>query len=391
MNRRVIVVVLDGAGVGSLPDAAAYGDEGANTLGNVLKKHGPLKLGNLYSLGLGQILLKSSPGDDSMVHPGGNIRGCYGRLAASSPGKDTTSGHWELAGLILEKAFPVYPGGFPREVLNPFQKAIGRKVLGNCTASGTEIIQELGELNLETGFPIVYTSADSVFQVAAHENITSLEELYHWCRLARHILRGEHGVGRVIARPFKGSPGHFQRTKERKDFSLPPTGPTIFDRAVQGGYSVAAIGKVSDIFAHRGVTIKQPGSGNREVGESLKYLLETVEHGIIWATFGDFDTLYGHRNDSAGFAAALENFDAYLLNILSLLQREDLIMITADHGCDPTRPGSDHTREYVPVMAWSSSYKESFDLGTRNTLADLAATAARWLKIPPLEKGRPFF
>ncbi len=389
MNRRVIIVVLDGAGVGALPDAEAYGDEGANTLLNVIRQHGPLKLDNLYGLGLGHILL-NSPGGENFPLPAREVNGYYGSMAARSPGKDTTSGHWELSGLILSQPFPLYPKGFPAEVISLIQEAVGRKVLGNYAASGTQIIQELGDLHLKTGSPIVYTSADSVFQIAAHEEVAPLEELYRWCNLARELLQGEHAVGRVIARPFSGSPGAFKRTKGRRDFSLHPPGPTLLDRAYEANYPVAVIGKVADVFNHRGITLHQPGSGNEDVAESLNYLLKTVTGGVIWATFGDFDTLYGHRNDGAGFADALESFDERLEGILRQLKHNDILMITADHGCDPTHPGTDHTREYVPIMAWTPSLKGSFNLLVRSTLADLGATGARWLQLSSPERGSPF-
>ncbi len=390
-GMRAVVVVLDGAGVGALPDASDYGDAGANTLFHVLQKEGPLHLPNLYKLGLGRVLQLSAKHASLPGVPTNPPLGRCGRMAPRSPGKDTTSGHWELAGVVLPRPFPVYPRGFPDNVIIPFEQALGRKVLGNKPASGTVIIEELGELHLETGFPIVYTSADSVFQIAAHDAVASLEELYRWCAAAREILKDEHAVGRVIARPFTGSPGFFKRTKGRRDFSLDPPGTTILDRAEQAGYPVAVIGKVSDIFNHRGVTLKQPGSDNETVAESLSYLLSHIGSGVLWATFGDFDTLYGHRNDSAGFAAALESFDLYLQEIICSLNAKDLLLITADHGCDPTHPGSDHTREYVPLMAWSPSWTGGVELGTRSTLADLGAGAAGWLKLRPLENGQIFF
>ncbi|HOL16737.1 MAG TPA: phosphopentomutase [Bacillota bacterium] len=389
-GRRVVVVVLDGAGVGALPDAAAYGDAGANTLYHVLQKEGPLKLPNLNRLGLGRILQLSSPG---ALPPGltdAAPPGYYGRMALRSPGKDTTSGHWELAGVILTQPFPVYPRGFPDEVIKPFEQALGRKVLGNKPASGTEIIEELGEKHLQTGYPIVYTSADSVFQIAAHEAVVPPEELYRWCTIAREILTGKHAVGRVIARPFTGRPGAFVRTGGRHDYSLDPPGKTLLDLAAGAGYPVAVIGKVSDIFNHRGITLKRPGGGNDAVAADLCYLLENVRSGVLWATFGDFDTLYGHRNDSAGYAAALEKFDLQLSQFMQALTPGDLLLITADHGCDPTHPGSDHTREYVPLMAWSPSFSGSVNCGTRKTLADLGAGAAAWLKLPAPLHGQSF-
>lgn len=384
-RRRVIVIVLDGAGVGALPDAAEYGDEGSNTLGNVLKKHEGLQLDNLYALGLGKVLAKKN----QAVPPPLKAK-YYGRMAPQSPGKDTTSGHWELSGLILNKPFPLYPQGFPAEVVEAFKKAIGREVLGNIAASGTEIIEMLGRKHLETGYPIVYTSADSVFQIAAHEEIINRETLYSWCESARQILVGKHAVGRVIARPFTGKPGSFKRTPGRRDYSLPPPGETILDLSYKAGYSVAVIGKVADIFVNRSITDHLPGGNNEAIAADLNLLLNKVDCGLIWATFGDFDTVYGHRNDSHGFAMALEQFDLYLAHILAVLKEEDLLFITADHGCDPTHPTTDHTREYVPILAWGPSLPENVDVGVRRTFADLAACAACWLGLETPRNGTSF-
>ncbi len=382
--RRAIILILDGAGTGALPGAERYGDAGANTLGHVLSRHGPLELPLLFALGLGEIV--DCPG---CRLPRGSC-GARGRAAFLSPGKDTTGGHWELAGVILEKPFPTYPHGFPPPVIEAFEEAVGRRVLGNCAASGTEIIMRLGEEHLATGRPIVYTSADSVFQVAVHEAVATPEELYRWCRLAREILRGEHAVGRVIARPFTGFAGNFRRTAGRKDFSLSPPGRTLLDTAAAAGLAVAVVGKVSDVFNHRGVTLHCPGGDNDAVLDSLAGLLAEVETGLLWATCGDFDTVYGHRNDAAGFARALERADRRLRPLKKLVRPGDLVIITADHGCDPTHPGTDHTREYVPLLAWSPSLPGQAALGTRLTLADAGATAAAWLRLPPLENGTPF-
>jgi len=385
-GRRVIIIVLDGAGAGALPDAGAYGDTGASTLFHVLQNEGPLNLPNLYKFGLGKIL-QLSASELPIGVPAEAKAGYYGRMAPLSPGKDTTSGHWELAGVVINSSFPVYPRGFPAEVIEPFEHILGRKVLGNKPASGTEIIEELGDLHLKTGSPIVYTSADSVFQIAAHNSVVSTEELYRWCKVAREILHGEHAVGRVIARPFAGSRGSFKRTKERRDFSLSPFGVTLLDIASKAGFQVAVIGKVADVFNYRGVTLKHPGGDNDAVAAGICYLLENVLSGVIWATFGDFDTLYGHRNDSAGFAAALVKFDCYLTGVLSRLKPDDLLFVTADHGCDPLFPGSDHTREYVPLIAWSPALTGCKALGTLTSLADLGASAAAWLQISGLEHG----
>jgi len=385
--RRVIVVVLDGAGVGALPDADHYGDQGSNTLKHVLEKHQGLKLDNLYSLGLASILGAGGEHHDSL------LEGCsYGKMKPQSPGKDTTSGHWELAGLVIEKSFPVYPAGFPDPVIKAFEEAIGRSVLGNIAASGTEIIEELGAEHLKTGFPIVYTSADSVFQIAAHEKVAPVETLYRWCEIARIILDGEHTVGRVIARPFTGEQGAFVRTAGRRDFSSAPPGDTLLDLVERAGKSVAVIGKVSDIFAHRGVTKKLPGGNNEAIAADLIYLVENREGDLVWATFGDFDTVYGHRNDSAGFAAALERVDLKLAELLNALSAGDLLFITADHGCDPTFPTTDHTREYVPLMLYTPDFTfqaADQDLGILDSYADLAATAANWLQVETPLHGTP--
>ncbi|HHX87308.1 MAG TPA: phosphopentomutase [Firmicutes bacterium] len=383
-EARAIVVVLDGAGAGAAPDAVDYGDQGAHTLRQVITGQDRLPLNNLYRLGLHLVL------DLPAVQPEDTICGSYGRMAPLSPGKDTTSGHWELAGLILDNPFPVYPQGFPPEIIEPFEQAIGRKVLGNIAASGTEIIERLGEQHLHTGYPIVYTSADSVFQIAAHEQAVPVELLYSWCQAARSILRHQHAVGRVIARPFEGRSGSFQRTPRRRDYSLPPPGETILDRAGESGLPVAVIGKVADIFNHRGITIHRPGKSNDQVFSSLQELLAEVPRGLIWATFGDFDTLYGHRNDSQGFARALLLFDRRIPALKKQMGEGDLLLITADHGCDPTFPGTDHTREYVPLLVWSPSLPAGTNLGTRSTLADLAAGIAEWLGLSPLERGTSF-
>lgn len=384
---RVIVVVLDGAGVGALPDADLYGDQGSNTLKHVLEKHQGLNLENLYSLGLASILELKGENRFQL------LKCCsYGKMKPLSPGKDTTSGHWELAGLVLEKSFPVYPEGFPKPVIRAFEEAIGRSVLGNIAASGTEIIKELGLEHLKTGFPIVYTSADSVFQIAVHDQVAPLETLYRWCELARTILDGEHAVGRVIARPFTGKPGAFTRTAKRRDFSLEPPGDTLLDLVVRAGKSVAVIGKVSDIFAHRGVSRKRPGGNNDAIAADLMDLIEKQEGDLVWATFGDFDTVYGHRNDSAGFASALEKFDIKLAELLAALTAGDLLFITADHGCDPTFPTTDHTREYVPLLLYRPDFNfqaADQNLGVLCSYADLAATAANWLKIEKPLHGTP--
>ena len=386
-EKRVVVVVLDGAGVGALPDADKYGDQGSNTLGNVWSKHGPLKLPNLFALGLGHLINAGSAANQE--HSPFDL--AYdGRMAPLSPGKDTTSGHWELAGVVMDNPFPLYPDGFPDYIIAAFQKAIGRGTLGNFAASGTVIIEELCEEHLKTGFPIVYTSADSVFQIATHVDIVDPDKLYEWCETARKILTGRDAVGRVIARPFEGKVGSFKRTAGRHDYSLSPPGETILDLAKKAGYQVAVIGKVADVFAHRGLTTHLPGGNNEAIASDLHQLIDEVKSGLIWATFGDFDTVYGHRNDSKGFALALERFDLELASILTKLGKGDLLFITADHGCDPTFHTTDHTREYIPLLAWGPRLPRNINIGTRQTYADLAACASQWLKIAPPSHGSSF-
>lgn len=367
---RVLLIVLDSAGCGALPDAAAYGDEGSNTLGHTAAAVGGLKLPHLAEMGLGNILPLEG------VPPASEPRASWGRMAERSPGKDTTTGHWELAGLVLDRPFPVYPQGFPPEIIAEFTRRIGRPVLGNRPASGTTIIQELGEEHLRTGYPIVYTSADSVFQVAAHEDVIPVDELYRICRIAREILQGEYAVGRVIARPFTGTPGHFRRTERRHDFSLPPTGPTILDALSEAGVPVTAIGKINDIFAGRGITTAIRTANNEEGLRAIAKAAADVTAGLIFANLVDFDMLYGHRNDPHGYAAALEAFDAALPGIIALLHPGDLLIITADHGCDPTTASTDHSREYVPLLVFNPARPAGRPLGTRQTFADVAATVA---------------
>ena len=380
--HRVFIVVLDGAGVGALPDADAYGDIGSNTLGHIALQTKNWQLPNLLSLGLGRIV--------PQLEGESVIRGSFGKMAARSPGKDTTSGHWELAGLLLEKPFPLYPHGFPPELINAFTEAIGRPVLGNVVASGTEIIELLGSAHLRSGSPIVYTSSDSVFQIAAHETVVSREMLYDWCRVARHhILVDEHAVGRVIARPFSGKPGDFKRTAGRRDFSLLPPGKTLLNLIQEKGDQVWVAGKLKDIFVGRGITRHLPAAGNNEVVEALQFAISADFKGLFWGTLVDFDMVYGHRNDVAGFARELESFDRALDRILADLKEDDLLFITADHGCDPTFPGTNHTREYVPLLVYSPLI-ETVNLGIRETFADLAATVAEVLECAAPLKGESF-
>jgi phosphopentomutase len=368
---RVFLIVLDGVGIGALPDAAAYGDEGSHTLLHVAESVGGLRLPRLERLGLGRLL--ALPGVRAVADP----RGARGRLAARSPGKDSTTGHWELAGLILDRPFPTYPGGFPRRLLDEFSRSVGRGWIGNETASGTEIIQRLGAEHQRTGSLIVYTSADSVFQIAAHERTVPLEQLYAACRTARGILSGEDAVGRVIARPFVGEPGDYRRTANRRDFSLPPPERTLLDRLVEAGHPVVTVGKVDDLFAGRGVSEALHTASNAEGEEMLAGLARRGGPGLVFANLVDFDQQYGHRNDPVGFARALEQFDERLDEILAHLRSDDLCLLTADHGNDPTMPSTDHSREYTPLLAAGPRVRAGADVGTRETFADVGATLAQ--------------
>ncbi|WP_029688984.1 phosphopentomutase [Thermoanaerobacter sp. A7A] len=383
MFKRVILIVLDSVGVGELPDAYKFGDEGSNTLGHVTEKTG-IGLPNMGKLGLGNIIpLKSVPENPNAV-------GGYGKMAEKSAGKDTTTGHWEIAGLFIEKPFPTYPHGFPEEIIKEFEKRIGRKVLGNKPASGTEIIKELGEEHVKTGFPIVYTSADSVFQVAAHEDVIPLEELYRICEIAREILKDDHAVGRVIARPFTGTPGNFVRTGNRRDFSLKPFEPTVLDMLREEGYEVFAIGKIEDIFAGQGITRKNHTTNNEEGITATIKAMDNIKKGLIFTNLVDFDMLYGHRNDVEGYAKALKHFDNGLQEIMGKLTKEDLLIITADHGCDPTTPSTDHSREYVPLLVYSPLMTHGVNLGVRSTYSDVAATISEIFKVGPTKHGTSF-
>jgi phosphopentomutase len=379
--RRAMIIVMDGVGVGELPDAAVFGDSGSCTLGNLAAKVGGLHLPHLGKLGLGNII--SIEG----VPPADEPQAAYGRMAMQSPGKDSTSGHWEMAGLILDTPFPTYPEGFPPEVIIPFEGRIGRKVLGNKVASGTEIIKELGVKHIETGYPIVYTSADSVFQIAAHEEVIPVVELYEICAVARELLTGRHGIGRVIDRPFVGEPGNFTRTAQRRDFSVSPPRRTLFNTLSDAHYQVVAVGKVNDLFAGSGVTVSVSAAGNEETFSKAVDAFKQLDKGVVFATLVDFDTLFGHRNDPEGFAEALEQFDSWLPAILTVLQDGDIIVLTADHGCDPTISSTDHSREYVPLMIAGDIVKP-ISLGVRSTMADMGATLAFLFGVEQLQ-GTP--
>jgi phosphopentomutase len=382
--KRVILIVLDSMGVGELPDAAEYGDEGSNTLANTAKAVGGLSLPHMQELGLGNITAVEG------VPPCAEPLGAYGRMAEASAGKDTTTGHWEIAGIYSPQPLPTYPNGFPKELIVEYERRIGRKTLGNYPRSGTVIIQELGEEHMRTGYPIVYTSADSVFQVAAHEEVIPVEELYRICQIAREMLVGEHAVGRVIARPFIGEPGNFTRTERRKDFSILPPKPTLLDRLVAAGHSVMGVGKIEDIFAHRGLSQSVHSPNNMAcVDQTLTYM-KGSRRGLIFTNLVDFDMLWGHRNNPHGYASGLQDFDRRLPEIMDTMMAQDILFLTADHGNDPTTPSTDHSREYVPLLAYGNAVKPGVDLGTRETFADLGATVAELLGIESLPFGISF-
>ena len=381
MIKRVILVILDSVGVGELPDAHLYGDVGSNTLRNVAAAAGGISLPNLKNMGLGNII--DIMGVDKAAKP----TGAYGKMAEKSVGKDTTTGHWELAGRILTNSFPTYPYGFPPEVIEAFKAKTGRDILGNIAASGTEIIQKLGKEHMETGKPIIYTSADSVFQIAAHEEIIPLETLYEYCKIAREILQPPHEVGRIIARPFLGSPGSFVRTANRHDYSLEPPYPMLLDILTEAGLSVTGIGKIKDIYAGRGVTKSVSTVNNMDGVAKIIEAMDEASSELIFANLIDFDMNFGHRNDPIGYANALEEFDKALPKITNAMNKEDILIMTADHGCDPTMPGTDHSREYVPVIIYGHYVREGVSLGTRESFADVAATITGLLKTKPTPEG----
>jgi phosphopentomutase len=381
---RAMILVLDGVGVGDAPDAASYGDAGANCIGNCARAVGGLRLPTMGGMGLGNITpVEGTPPTEHAI-------GAYGRLAEAAAGKDSTTGHWELAGVVLDRPLPTYPHGFPPDLIARFEAAIGRGTLGNKPASGTVIIEELGAEHMRTGKPIVYTSADSVFQVAAHEQIIPLDELYHLCEIARGLLTGEHAVGRVIARPFIGEPGHFTRTPHRRDFSLTPPGPTLLDRLQAAGYDVVGIGKIEDLFAERGLTRSNHTGTNADGMAATLDALREPFRGLLFVNLVEMDQLYGHRRDPQGYAAALAAVDAWLPRVLEALGRRDALFITGDHGTDPTYRGTDHTRECVPLLAAGPAVRANVALGTRRSFADLGATLAQAFDVEPLEHGTSF-
>ena len=379
---RVVVIVLDSAGIGELPDAAAYGDKGSNTLGNIAKRV-PLEVPTLRSLGLDRLVPVGGA-------PPGRPRGAYGRMTEVSAGKDSVTGHWELMGVVLERPFPTFPSGFPRELMAEFERRIGRTTLGNTVASGTEIIERLGPEHMRTGRPIVYTSADSVFQIAAHEGVIPLADQCRICEIAFDLVSRGVGVGRVIARPFVGSPGAFTRTANRHDYALAPTGDTLLDRLSRHGAAVVSIGKVDSLFAGRGITRSVSTSSDADGLEKLAAAMADTPGGLIFVNLVDCDTLYGHRNDVAGYAASLERVDERLGRLLPTLRDTDLLVVTADHGNDPSTPSTDHSREYVPVLMTGSGVRKGTDLGTRTTFADLGQTIADNFGVWPLAHGTSF-
>ena len=383
VSRKALIIVLDGVGIGALPDADLYGDQGSDTLGNLARAVGGLRLPNLERMGLGNI--SRVEGVAPQEEPVAN----YGKMAEASPGKDSTSGHWEMAGLVLTKPFPTYPHGFPGDLIAAFEKAIGRGTLGNVAASGTEIIQRLGDEHVRTGKPIVYTSADSVFQIAAHEQVIALEDLYHMCKVAREMLTGTHAVGRVIARPFVGTSGNYQRTPHRKDFSLCPPRKTLLDQLSERGFTTISIGKVDYLFAKQGFTGAVHTASNREAIDKIVANASEPVRGLLFANLVDFDMLWGHRNDVEGFRRGLEEFDAGLPRICDALERDDLLVVTADHGNDPTTPSTDHSREFVPLLAWGKNFKSGLNLGVRKTFADIGATVGEMFGIKA-EAGTSF-
>ena len=379
---RVFLIVMDSVGAGELPDAAQYGDEGSDTLGNIARAVG-LNVPALRSLGLAEV---AAIGDPRPVP-----RGAFGRMAEASAGKDSVTGHWEIAGVVLDKPFPTFPQGFPPEVIREFESRIGRKTLGNTVASGTVIIDAMGAEHVRTGAPIVYTSADSVFQIAAHEAVIPLEEQYRMCGIAFDLVARGMGVGRVIARPFTGEPGSFARTTNRRDFAMEPFQPTLLDRMSAAGREVVAIGKIEDLFAGRGITRAIHTKSDDEGMDAIETELRRTPQGLIAANLVDFDTQYGHRNDVPGYAANLERFDARLARLLPMLAPEDLLVVTADHGNDPTTPSTDHSREHVPVLLYGGMIRPGVHFGTRATFADLGQTLADALDVPALEHGVSFW
>ncbi|WP_160670433.1 phosphopentomutase [Clostridium sp. C8-1-8] len=384
MIKRVIWIVLDSVGMGELPDADKYGDIGSNTIGHVAEFNNGLEIPNMEKLGLGNIT--GMVNLNRVAEP----IGCYGRIHEASNGKDTVTGHWEMVGVKSEIAFPTYPNGFPKSIIDKFEAFTGRKVIGNKSASGTEILDELGEEHMKTGALIVYTSADSVFQIAAHEEIVPLDDLYKYCEFAREMLTGEESVARVIARPFLGTPGNFTRTPNRRDYALLPPHDTLLDVLAKKGLNVMAVGKIEDIFSGRGITAAVHTKDNMDgVDKTIEYLKQDKD-GLIFTNLVDFDMKWGHRRDAKSYGKGLEDFDARLPEILDNMKDTDVLFITADHGCDPTFKGTDHTREYVPFLAYGSDLKKGFDLGTKFGFFDMGQTIADIFDADKIKNGISF-
>ena len=382
--RRAIVIVMDSVGIGELPDARQYGDEGSNTLGNI-DKQVPLEIPTLRALGLEQV-----GGLTRLTRPTRLTPGAFGRMAEASAGKDSVTGHWELMGIVLDRPFPVFPNGFPADIVAEFSRQSRRCVLGNKAASGTQIIDELGAEHLSTGALIVYTSADSVFQIAAHEDIVPVPELYRACEIAYKLVGEGLGVGRVIARPFVGTPGHFKRTANRHDYALPPPRETLLDRVTAASLPVVAIGKIEDLFAGRGITRAFHTASDDEGMDHVERQMTDIDRGLIFTNLVDFDTQYGHRNDIEGYARNLERFDARLGALLPRLRDDDVLIVTADHGNDPTTASTDHSREYVPLLVTGARVRSGVDLGTRRTFADVGQTLAEVFGVTRLDHGTSF-
>lgn len=378
---KFIIVVMDSVGAGEMPDAARFGDEGSDTLGHIIEAYPDIKLDNLSRLGLCK--LKNLKCD-------GPVMGAYGKAAELFAGKDTTGGHFEISGLIMDKPFPTFTDGFPKDFMEQFEKAIGRGTLGNYAASGTEIIKQLGAEHVKTGKIIVYTSADSVFQIAAHEEVVPLSELYAICETARSMLVGDLGVGRVIARPFIGEEGHYERTKNRRDFSFEPPGETILTAVKSAGLEVVGIGKIEDIFAGIGLTQRNHTRDNDSGITATVDAIKADFDGLVFTNLVDFDMLYGHRNNVQGYKEALEALDARVPEIMDALRPEDIVVFTADHGCDPTTASTDHSREYIPILAFGNTVKAGTDIGVRSTFADIAATAAEFFALKDWHVGTSF-
>lgn len=384
MTKKVVLVVLDSVGMGELPDAKDYKDEGSNTLGNISKEVGGLRLPNMEKLGLGNI--DGMEGIEKCDSPVGS----FGKCAEMSMGKDTVTGHWEISGVVLRKPLNTYPEGFPKEIIEEFERRIGRKIIGNVVASGTEIIKELGDEHVKTGCPIIYTSADSVFQIAAHEEVIPLEELYSMCKTAREMLVGNWAVGRVIARPFVGTSGSYSRTFNRHDYALDPFDKTVLEYVKENGKSVMAVGKIEDIFNKKGVTDAVHIKNNMDgVDKTIEYM-KTDKEGFVFTNLVDFDMLYGHRNDVKGYAQALIDFDNRLPEIMESLGEEDVLMITADHGCDPTTASTDHSREYIPVLVYGKNIKSGVNFGIRESFCDIGKTVLDLLKVENKLFGNSF-